>query len=269
MSSKKIDVIYETLDYDLFVTNILNRDLHNLEPLKAEMVKDGFLTACAIHTCPDGNGKLIIKAGHHRFHAAKELGIPIKYIVSYDKASIPGLEISRKWSIKDYLGTWTRAGLRDYAILGKFYLHTRMPLIHCICMLSGLTATNRRQVLAAFKNGLFRVKSMAHAKIVAEIVDHCAKHDVSHTRSNFFINAISQMCVLPEFNAERFKNSIVKYGYRIGRQPSARDYLLIFEEVYNFRNKVKVSLAFRAHEMSESKKPANFKIGWAVNKKKG
>ena len=61
--------VYETEDYDIFELHELNRDVRNLKKvsnLKNSMKSHGFLSAYPLHTVLNGEGKLQIKAGHHR-----------------------------------------------------------------------------------------------------------------------------------------------------------------------------------------------------------
>ena len=79
--------ILHSSSYDQFVACPFNRDTKAslLRKIKATMSKYGFLHGYPLH-CWQGTGtqkgKLVIKDGQHRFEAAKELGLPIAYIIN-------------------------------------------------------------------------------------------------------------------------------------------------------------------------------------------
>jgi hypothetical protein len=92
-----------------------NRDVLRTKRLEKSMLKHGWIDACPLHVIRNGNGKFKVKQGHHRFEAAKNIGIPVKYVECDDDATIFELEASTKrWTVKDYLIAFCRTGNKEY-----------------------------------------------------------------------------------------------------------------------------------------------------------
>src|SRR5689334_8786665 len=95
MSTRCDDKIRTSDDYEMFEMHAVNRDLHRVRrpklyrAIRQSMIDEGFRTADAIRVCRiHGSKRLRIVGGHNRFDIAKELGLPIKYIID-DSAKTP------------------------------------------------------------------------------------------------------------------------------------------------------------------------------------
>jgi hypothetical protein len=123
------DRLQSTKNYDLFELHDLNRDVERIEKLKTSMRRHGFINAYPMHVMKNGSGKLKVKAGHHRLSAAKDLGIPVYYVVSDDNASIQELEnATNPWTMKDYLTSYVRQGRPEYIEVYKYVEETGISL---------------------------------------------------------------------------------------------------------------------------------------------
>ena len=85
-----------TKNYDLFELHPFNRDLHKDALLKTSMKENGFMPSSPIHCVRNGNGKLKIIRGHHRFANAKELGLPVWYVIDESNVDLFLLEGSSR-----------------------------------------------------------------------------------------------------------------------------------------------------------------------------
>lgn len=79
MKDAQIGIIFETVSYDQFIPNKKNRgdgqlDMRWVRELSASFLKDGQ------HTPIEVDSGFRIGAGHHRLAAAKNAGLPIKYV---------------------------------------------------------------------------------------------------------------------------------------------------------------------------------------------
>ena len=119
--------ISKTKNYDRFDLHEINRPVKNTKKLELSMIEHGFIDAHPLHVITNGNGKLKIKDGHHRFMVARKLGIPVKYVVCDDAAGIHQLvETTNKWSLRDYLSSYEQ----DRAPPTALHFHTSFLQIH-------------------------------------------------------------------------------------------------------------------------------------------
>lgn len=68
--------LLSTKDYSRFELCQFNRSVAKTKNLRDSMKEHGFIPAYPIH-CTLKGGKLQIKAGHHRFEVAQELGLAV------------------------------------------------------------------------------------------------------------------------------------------------------------------------------------------------
>ena len=145
-----------TKDYSIFDLHEVNRDVKNTKNLENSMAVYGWIDAYPMHVVRNGDKRLKIKAGHHRFKVAKRLGIPVKFVVvDNDDVGIHELEkTAKQWSVSDYLQSYVRAGYKDYHIVKEYHERTGIGISNCISMLGGNQAgTGNFQ--EKFKDGNF------------------------------------------------------------------------------------------------------------------
>jgi len=77
--------ILSTSNYSLFSANPFQRKFKQpkVDSLKAKMAANGFTPSLAISVYRNKSGGLTINTGHHRLAAAKELGIPVLYVIEH------------------------------------------------------------------------------------------------------------------------------------------------------------------------------------------
>lgn len=249
-------MIKETIKYDNFELSEINRDIKINKFLEESMKKYGFLDAYPIHCEMNGNGKLKIISGHHRFYYAQKLGIPIKYVVLKSDVSIHELEkSSRKWSNADYLDSYCRIGLPHYIALRDYVRKSGIPLAFAVSMLSGETAGSCNVMRKKFTQGQFVIKNQEHADKVAEILDVIKQFNFPHATDKSFVNAVSRLIWVDRFSATKMKRKLRLFGHLLQRKSSWREYIMVFEEIYNRQSRDKLPLAFLADEAARMRNP--------------
>ena len=92
--------IKTTTDYTIFNRVLGNRELdkNNLQRIKASINHIGLQMPMLVNKVKE------VIDGQHRLQAAKELKIPVSYIISDDTAedNIDQLQISKKWTALDF-----------------------------------------------------------------------------------------------------------------------------------------------------------------------
>lgn len=252
--------VMETMNYDKFELLPFNRPVMRTEKLKKSMQRHGWIDAYPMHCIRNHkNGKLKIKAGHHRFTVARGLGIPVKYIVCNDDATIHELEQSTtKWTAKDYLLSHLREGKNPaYETVNQYHKKTGISVALCVAMLGGETAGSHNKDFA-FKEGTYRLGDPEHAQDVADIVLFCKKQcKISWSTNSHFVTALSKIMRVDEFDPQQFKRKVKIFKSLMEKQRTIDDYLRLIESIYNRQSQDKIPLVFFATLAGKKRNPIN------------
>lgn len=259
---KVADLILESDDYDRFEMLKFNRNVEKIKNLTESMEMHGYLSAHPIHCVPSGNGKMKIKAGHHRFTVAQLLHIPIKFVISNDKATIYELEASTNpWSLKDYVTSHSRAGKEDYKELVQFCDETGIPVGPASSMLIGHSAGSGNSN-KAIKEGTFKVADdTTHAKAVADVVEFMVALGIKWARTKYVVSAISKIFWADGFNPAILKKKMKAHKNMVEKRMSIESYVEMFDVIYNFRNPAPIPLKFRAEQAARERNAITAKKG--------
>lgn len=261
-------VIRSTKNYDMFDLHEMNRDVYentaDFKNLVRSMKIHGFLDALPLHCVENGNGKLKIKGGHNRFRAAQIAGVPVKYVVSNDKATIYDLEKSGpgKWGPKDYLVSFCKQGIKSYIVLQEYIDETGIGLQNAASMFYGQSAgSGNFYKYGKFQSGQFAIKDYRHPRIVGDIVLFLKSIGIDWASNASLVKAISRMVFLPQFDVDRFKQKAEKHKFLIEKQKNLQAYLQMIEDVYNRKvpKDQKVNIAFLAQEAATSRGTLGFR----------
>ncbi len=248
-----------TKNYGLFDLLDFNRNVEKTKKLKVSMQNHGYLPAYPLHCVRTDNGKLRVKAGHHRLTVARELGIAVYYVVCDDTASIHELEASTNpWKLHHYLTSFCRCEMPEYKQVAEYTERTGINLQAAISMMGGHTAGSGNHGLA-FKNGTYRVHDTEHAELVADLVLHCDKEGLFFAKNSLFVSALSRIAKVVEFDAEQFMRRVSANAVRMKRQPHLNGYLEMIESIYNRGSHEKQPLVFMATQAARLRQPEQFR----------
>ena len=245
--------IHETTKYEIFRVHPVNRRVSKTSALEQSMRKHGFISAYPVHVIKTADGKLEIKAGHHRYEVASRLGIPVKYVICADSASIHELEkATNPWTMKDYLDSFCRDKNPHYQELKDLVEETGLRVSQGASLLRGELASSNN-CRDQFKAGAFMVKTRELADRVRKIVLVAKRYNIDCATNQYFINALSKMLFVPEFEDAVFIQKIKSHAHMFSRKATLAEYEQLIEDVYNRQNKNKISLAFLARSASMSR----------------
>lgn len=251
MNNKVAAYVYETKNYDLFEAHPSNRDEHEDKHLLESIKNNGFIPSSAIHVMKNGNGKLKIIRGHHRFEFAKRCGIPVMYIIDGKVTDIWELEGGRKetWTVKNFLNSYARTGI-DWAVFIKNFMEEHhLNLVCASNLIAGNARTEGGNIGRLIMSRKFKIGDMVIANKVVKITDICYSLKIPFATATAFVNAISALMFVPEFDKDHFIKKL-KNHYASLRKRSTRDeYLEEIECFYNKGQSQKIPLKFRALEI--------------------
>ncbi len=237
-----------TKNYDLFDLTDFNRDVKKIKKLEASMKKHGYIPAYPLHCTRKDNGRLSIKAGHHRFDVAKSLGLPVFYVVCEDTSEIPELEASTNyWKFNDYLVSHCRMGSKPHLLIAEYVKITGISPSQVASMLAGGSASSANQNKRVV-SGTFEVKSTEHLDAVVRLVLGCKEMGIKFATQQVYVSALSAVTWLPEFDAATFLHRAAKNPGMCVKQATMDGCLTMIETVYNRQSKNKIALAFLARE---------------------
>jgi hypothetical protein len=246
--------IMESRDYGMFELLPFNRDVKNTKKLELSMAKYGWMDAHPMNVEQIGARKFMIKEGHNRYIAAMKLGIPLKFVISNDGASVYEIEApTKKWSMEDYLVSHCRTERAEYWKVKEYCDETGIGLQAAISMLGGNSAGSGN-FIEEFKDGTYVVKAdSSHAKIVKEIVLYMKRQGIKFYNTTLLVRAISRLVWLPEFDVQQFKNKVKSFRPFMEKKANLDQYLDMIEDIYNRQSRSKVPLKFLATESSKER----------------
>lgn len=241
MSSAKLTA---TKNYDLFELLRFNRDVMKTKALEKSMKTHGFIAAYPLHVVRNGNGKLKIKAGHHRFVVAKKLGLPVWYVICDDGATIHELEnATTKWTLNDYLQSFCRCGMEEYQRVADYMERTGIPTQSAVSLLGGHLASSGQHG-PVFKAGVFKITDNEYAEQVGDVIQHCKRAGFPFACNTLFVLAVSRVMRVTQFSATEFKHKVDLNASMLKRQPHLAGYMEMIESIYNRQRQNKIPLVF-------------------------
>lgn len=246
----------QTRDYSIFQMHELNRPLHDNPVLLKSMQTHGFMPSSPIHCQPAGGGKLKIIRGHHRFHYAKRLGLPVWYVVDNTDCDIFELEGGPgcAWSVNDFAQGYAAAKHRDYVFLLGFKSKHSLTMGAAASLVGGQSAGSGNK-LKDIKVGTFKVGDMKHANEVVAVTDLCRDQGVAFATATAFVRAVSMVLRVPEVDANVLCHKIRLLSANMRRRGRVDEYLDELDALWNYGAKAKrLPLKFRAIAVSRERK---------------
>ena len=253
-----MDKIRTTTDYSQFRIAKENRDIDLSKPeskwLRQSIKKYGWLSSFPIMCRKNGSGLVIID-GQHRFTIAKELGVPVKYVI--DETNIDVSDVNRaqrKWGIKDYLNRWLKEGKPHYyEIVDLKETYPNVPIGMCIGLLAGTSSWSN--VRNQFESGNYKVKSKGLAYKICGLYQLIIETN-NDAKSTNFLKALYACFYVDDFDPKRLLESCKKRPHLIQSYSKIEDFLEMIEEIYNYSYKTgRIPLKFQAQEAMRKRNP--------------
>jgi hypothetical protein len=252
MNKPKLEI---TKNYAIFEMHETNRPLKEKSVLLESLQKFGFMPSGAIHCKHNGNGKLKIVRGNHRFHYAQRLGLPIYYIVDDTNSEIFSLEgdNSQAWNSSDFLKARAKAGDKDCGRLVGFMEKHHIPIGPAASLMVGQVGYGG-ETLTRIKRGTFKVANMDFADNVVRVTDLGRDLGIKFATSAAFVHAVSLCLRIPEFDIDLFCDKLNKHCAIMKQRTKREDYLEEIESVYNHKSQLtRLPIKFRALEIARER----------------
>jgi len=238
--------VHTTTDYGKFRLLNGNRKLKSLhmQRLKKSMQEEYLFTIITV------NEFLEIIDGQHRFHVAKELALPINYVIKpgYGINQVQKYNITNeKWKIEDYLDSYCREGIREYIIFQEFIQRHNINIPIGMIL---LCSTDSGPKIEDFKNRRLRIKNLHEADEKAKKLKELEKY-CSLVFDRSFVAALGFLVKHPDFNFNELVLKFKIHGDLDGKVKRDKEaYIADLEKVYNYgRKNGKVNLRFLPKEI--------------------
>jgi len=252
LSKKELSVptyqVHTTTDYSMFKSIDGNRNVNllHINRLKKSMQEHYLFTVIVV------NEKYEIIDGQHRFHAIRDLGLPLHYtmIPGYSLLQVQILNAnSSNWSSQDYLQAYCDLGYEDYITLSEFLRKYNLNISIGASILIGNTTGQGGMKAGApfefFKHGTLKVseKQVRDAEKFMDML-YLFEPYFNGFKSRSFVFALMKLSNNPDF-------SITELLQKVKIQPSAlqscvhvNQMISLIEEIYNYKRRDKVNLRF-------------------------
>lgn len=256
MNHKTVEI---SKDYGNFQFSPENRDV-DLKKNKAKKLRQSLKDYGWIPSFPmtvTKNGKaLTIVDGQHRFSIARELGIPVKYVLVDQEIDISQINNTQDtWKLRDYLERWKRAGKEPYFEIDDFMnTHPSITLSMAITLLSGVYDSGT-WYKNKFMDGNMKISptSRGMAYSVANVFESILEvsKDAKH---NNFMKALYKCFHVDQFDPHRFIEQCEKNPAMIQPYSKIEDWLELIQEIYNHgRKSNRIPLKFQVEEVMKAR----------------
>jgi hypothetical protein len=248
---KHSNQVHTTTDYSKFKTLIGNRKPNELHIRRlTNSFKQNYLFSPILV-----NEKMQIIDGQHRFLSAKELNLPINYLIvpGYGLEEVQILNTnSANWKKEDYLKAYCDLGVEPYLQMRQFmYDFPDFGVANSEIILIGKSSvdvkhkTNNKTTFAilGFQNGELKIPNLYKSYEDAEKVLMFKPYYEGYNRRTFVATLMSLFKNENYIHAEMIS--------KLSNNPSvlthctnATQYRILLEDIFNFRRREKVNLRF-------------------------
>lgn len=247
--------VYTTKDYSIFKKSEGNRPVNpkHVNRLVRSYEKFGWLNSPLIV-----NEKMQVVDGQHRLAAAKEMENPISVtfiiVKGYNLQEVQALNLMQSnWSTKDYLHSYADQGLEHYVKLRDFWNENKdfgLSLCAAICAnthIQGVTSTAQNtmhnKIKPVFNEGTYETKNIHDAQKLVTLVRSIQPYFNYYTHRAFVL-AIIHLINDGKFKFLDFIKKLQVQPTRLRKCVSKSDYIVLIEEIYNYKRRNKINLRY-------------------------
>lgn len=232
--------VYETRDYSRFSFLNGNRTINDRKVNKIiTEIQGGNDMLCYYPIqVKDGDGRLEILDGQHRFYISKKLKRPVFYILVQEAKSMPDIaKINSnvdKWKSDDFINCYVQHGNENYKILRNFIRDYHTSLTVSLQLLqSGNPGSDHMcgSQTEDFKNGVFKVNKYEEAE--AHVKDCLLFNTFSNCRSRSFIIAVYRIKKAGLITIDELLTAYHKRPEMLTEQANYKAYVNTLEQIVN------------------------------------
>lgn len=239
--------ILETKKYDIFKTLKSNRKLKrpHIDMLKVSIQSNNMLKWEPIIV----NGNMEVMDGQHRLQAAKELNLPIYYIINStitDNDIIQLNNVVHAWRFDDYLNHFVERGFPEYIKLKNLIETYKINKAHALNLFAKADSESHKK----FKVGEYVCLDIEE---IEDVMNKFVKilnflnEKLDYSQKNYINTKVFQISLYKflQFEEVDFKIFFHKLQQRLPflyQCAKATQYYKLYETIYNFKNSNPISV---------------------------
>lgn len=225
--------VKQTSDYSIFKRSGQNRNISipQVNRLRRSMYQNGFLLSFPISCIEDDNGSLIVTDGQHRLEAAKELNIPVHYVIEQRPVDPSVVPTQKRWTMGDFINRYASAGDETYLYIKQVSEHFGVSNNTATALLLDDLGYNRTNEFQSGK-ALIRTKEQALTSLT------CARNCIIANPKlliNVLAKTIFRIHIIPGVDFVRATMRIEQNADQMLRFNSVDRGYEEIEKAYNFR----------------------------------
>lgn len=234
MNNEVIGQVYKTFDYNQFKRIDGNRLINNknYSKLVNSMKEEQLFIPILV------NEKMEIIDGQHRFAAAKELGLPIFYIVKegygineVKKANMVG----SNWTKADFLDMYITNGNEVYIQFNEISKAYNIKINNLIKLFAYVQGLNQKIAAKNFEEGTLNINGKEIILEYLEAFKDFAFFDCWRTRQ--FNAAFMKLYFHPSYNHARMKEKLALRSTALVKKSTIAEYLqLLTKDIYSYQS---------------------------------
>jgi len=255
---KVVNQVNQTTDYKKFKTLKGNRNVNRLHIKRLQKsFKQSYLLSPIIV-----NQNYEIIDGQHRFEAAKAENLPINFILcnDYGLTEVQLLNTNMKnWKKEDYLNAYCDLGYKNYLTFRNFMRkYPDFGIAACEVLLTGTLAKHRNASSKEFvsetnKSGSYAVRYFQEGNLKIPNYEQSVEYVerllmIKPYYDGFarpsFVRAMCGIFRIKDYEHSKLLRKLKSNPNAIQHCANVTQYKLLVEDVYNFRNRNKISLRF-------------------------
>jgi hypothetical protein len=248
MPSNPVYIIHETQEYGKFKIDPTNRrtDDNYVEQMKRDIKQHNFLFEFPLVVDSDMN----LLDGQNRLRAARELGVPVYYIISNNMKMkhVPLVNGRRRsWRLEDYLHHYFERGYPDYVALDRFvqsFPNVRLSDAITLChkhdedeVYYGDVERGREKVRKLFTDGDYTCNNLPFAEKVAAAARDFRAYLPQYYTHRTFVRAIANLVANPQYDHGRMMQKMSYQSAKLKPCVKTSDYMPMLTEIYNYNQK--------------------------------
>lgn len=247
-----------TKDYSIFCTSHDNRPIdsedrkRSLSRTRKSMIENGYLPCFPLMVKKNETGKYEILDGQGRFSIAKELDLPVYYVVVDNfEGSVADLQTGKPWSNQNFVDHYAANGDRNYQILKQWCKENHLPIMIGGSLLFGQGAASGN-VCNYLKSGTFEVRDINFSNRVARIYNSI-REVYQHAFKSSFLHALSFVVRIDGFNDDRLIKKMKGWKCLHENCATANQFIEFIEKIYNYHQEDKLPIRFEAEKIIKSR----------------
>lgn len=254
---KMVNQVNQTNDYNLFKSLKGNRSVNKLhvQRLKESFKGDYLMSPIIV------NQSYEIIDGQHRFNAAKDLNLPVNFIIcnDYSLAEVQILNTNMKnWKKEDYLNAFCDLKHPEYLKFRNFMRQfPAFGISASEAILTGQLSTKQgtdsslefsnsksgRYTIKYFEQGDLVISDLEYSKECAEKIMMIKPYYEGFNRISF-VRSMLGIFRIENYNHSQLLDRLKSSPTALQHCANVTQYKLLIEDIYNFRSREKVSLRF-------------------------